>query len=178
MTQPDQPVFLRNTSGFKQFFSNAFLGLLGFLIVGNAAWAQSTAGQTTNPQNLTTLYSLAKQNDPTFKAAAAQLQADLETENQAFSALLPNSGVAIAQSETGEAASGGQAGGAGGGSGGASAGAGAGSGASAGAGAAGAGAAAGGLGVAGAVGVAAALGTVIAVSNDDNNAPVSVSQSQ
>jgi hypothetical protein len=34
------------------------------------------------------------------------------------------------------------------------------------------------LGVAGAVGVAAALGTVIAVTNDDNNAPVSVSQSQ
>ena len=90
MTQPDQTVLMRQTSGFKQLLSNAFLGLLVVFNVGNAAWAQGVVDPTPNPQNLATLYTLAKQNDPAFKAAASQLQADLETENQAFSALLPN----------------------------------------------------------------------------------------
>lgn len=41
-------------------------------------------------QNLASLFELAKQRDATYRSATAQMQADLETENQAFSALLPN----------------------------------------------------------------------------------------
>lgn len=82
MTQPDQTVPLRHVSGFKQCL---LMALLGLVFAGHAAW-----GQTAAPQNLLKLYNLAKQNDPTFQAAASQLRADLETENQAFSALLPN----------------------------------------------------------------------------------------
>jgi hypothetical protein len=78
-------------------------------------------------------------------------------------------GTAFAQSAQGEAASGGQAGGnsataSGGASGGA------------GAGAAG-GAAAGGITGAGVAGIAFGVAAAVAVTNDDNNAPVSVSQS-
>lgn len=46
--------------------------------------------QSGAPQNLSSLFELAKQRDATYRAAAAQLQADLETENQTFSALLPS----------------------------------------------------------------------------------------
>ncbi len=84
MTQPDQTVLMRHTSGFKHWLTG-LLGTLGLAIAANLAWAQNPT-----PQNLLTLHSLAKQNDPAFRAAASQLQADLETENQAFSALLPN----------------------------------------------------------------------------------------
>ena len=85
MTQPDQPVPTRQKSGLKHLLFMTLLGLLGYSMLSNSAWAQNPT-----PQNLLTLYSLAKQNDPAFRAAASQLQADLETENQAFSALLPN----------------------------------------------------------------------------------------
>jgi len=90
MTQPDQPVIKRRTSGFKHWL-RGLVGMLGLAIAGNLAGAQE--GLTTDhssPQNLLALFNLAKQNDPAFRAAASQLQADLETENQAFSALLPN----------------------------------------------------------------------------------------
>lgn len=46
--------------------------------------------QSGAPQNLASLFELAQQRDATYRAAAAQLQADLETENQTFSALLPS----------------------------------------------------------------------------------------
>lgn len=90
MTQPDQPVIKRRTSGFKHWL-RGLVGMLGLAIAGSLAGAQE--GLTTDhssPQNLLALFNLAKQNDPAFRAAASQLQADLETENQAFSALLPN----------------------------------------------------------------------------------------
>lgn len=57
--------------------------------------------QTTQVQNLASLYTMAQQQDATYRAAASQLQADLETENQAFSALLPsvNFGVRLEKQE-------------------------------------------------------------------------------
>lgn len=41
-------------------------------------------------QDLLSLYNIAKLRDPTYLSARAQTQADLEQENQAFGALLPN----------------------------------------------------------------------------------------
>jgi outer membrane protein len=92
MTQPDQAVSFKNRSGIKHFLLTS---LMGFVFAGNLVWAQSHSLQAhgaknSPPQNLLSLYKLAKQKDPSFQAAAAQLQADLETENQAFSVLLPH----------------------------------------------------------------------------------------
>lgn len=60
------------------------------LLVCLSLFATHCIAQPVAPQNLANLFELAKQRDATYRAAAAQLQADLETENQAFSALLPN----------------------------------------------------------------------------------------
>lgn len=90
MTQPDQPVLIRHTSGFKYLLLSALLVLLIIVVASHSARAQTHTPQNETPKNLLALYGLAKQNDPAFRAAASQLQADLETENQAFSALLPN----------------------------------------------------------------------------------------
>lgn len=60
------------------------------LLVCLSLFATHGFAQPVASQNLASLFELAKQRDATYRAAAAQLQADLETENQAFSALLPN----------------------------------------------------------------------------------------
>ncbi|MCR2745849.1 TolC family outer membrane protein [Limnobacter parvus] len=79
MTQPDRTRFLNGISGFKG------LALVFVAMLCPLGMAQPPAGQ-----NLESLYEKAKQHDAIYLAAAFQLQADLESENQAFSALLPN----------------------------------------------------------------------------------------
>lgn len=69
----------RGVSGFKALL------LLCFALLGSQSLAQNQP-----PQNIADLFELAKQRDASYLAAAAQLQADLEFENQAFSALLPS----------------------------------------------------------------------------------------
>lgn len=59
--------------------------LVCVLLLGTPGMAQNTP-----PKSLAGLYDMARQHDATYLAAAAQLQADLEIENQALSALLPN----------------------------------------------------------------------------------------
>lgn len=75
MTQPDQPKLQRASSGLK-----GLLTFLGLALVHTLGLAQSLTG----------LYEMAKQRDATYLAAASQLKADLETEHQAFAALLPS----------------------------------------------------------------------------------------
>jgi len=60
------------------------------LLVCLGLFASLSFAQPTAPHNLANLFEMAKQRDASYRAAAAQLRADLETENQAFSALLPN----------------------------------------------------------------------------------------
>jgi outer membrane protein len=66
-------------SGWKA----AFLIILSLLSA--TGFAQPPAAE-----NLSSLFALARQHDAQYLAAASQLQADLETENQSRSALLPN----------------------------------------------------------------------------------------
>lgn len=80
MIQPDQPSLQQSSSGLKGLLASICLALIHTL-------AQAQAADT---QNLVGLYEMAKQKDATYLAAASQLKADLETENQAFAALLPN----------------------------------------------------------------------------------------
>lgn len=59
--------------------------LLCLGLISSTGFAQISASE-----NLSDLFALARQHDAQYLAAASQLQADLETENQSFSALLPN----------------------------------------------------------------------------------------
>lgn len=67
-------------------------GLRAALLSGLALFcAQAIAiNPATNPQDLADLYAQAKLQDPSYLGAVSQLQADLEAENLAFSALLPS----------------------------------------------------------------------------------------
>ena len=66
-------------SGLKVVF------LVCLCLLGRTGFAQTPA-----TENLSALFALARQHDAQYLAAASQLQADLETENQSRSALLPN----------------------------------------------------------------------------------------
>ena len=65
-------------------------GLKIALVLCLSAITGHALSQGANLQNLGSLYSMAQQRDAAYRAAAAQLQADLETESQAFAALLPS----------------------------------------------------------------------------------------
>lgn len=75
MIQPDRSSLQQGSSGLK-----GLLVFLGLALVHTLGLSQNLAG----------LYEMAKQRDATYLAAASQLKADLETENQAFAALLPS----------------------------------------------------------------------------------------
>lgn len=90
MNLPDQSKLHQTLSGL---FKHALI-LLAFC--ANPALASPNGIQT-----LSSLFELARQRDPAYLAAASQLKADLENENQAFAVLLPqvNLGARIEKQE-------------------------------------------------------------------------------
>jgi len=55
-----------------------------------ACFVGTLMSATAQAENLLEIYKLALDNDPIFRSAGAQLEANLESQNQSFSALLPN----------------------------------------------------------------------------------------
>lgn len=98
MSNPDRFSSPQNASGLKlRTFSGFDLDLnlklahgLTLALISTVLFSPFAVAQSSSPPNLLSLYSTAKQNDPIYLGATSQLQADLEAEKQALSALLPS----------------------------------------------------------------------------------------